>query len=177
MDQSNNTAEIIRLISSSQGVLLGYILTLYPDRVGAHDILQETNVVLWEKLGQFQIGTNFKAWAFRIAYLQTLACLKKRKREQWIGFSTSLVDQLAVESDSILEDFEVRQVALRECLKKIPDGDALILQSHYVERVPLVTLGERLKRSVGALKQVLLRLRRSLRACIVRRMQGGFDGV
>ena len=177
MDQTNNTSEIIRLISMSQGALLGYILTLYPDRVLAHDILQETNVVLWEKLEQFQIGTNFKAWAFRIAYLQTLAFLKKRKREQWIGFSSSLVAQLAIESSSVLEDFESRQTALRECLKKIPDGDALILRAHYLEQVPLAKLGAQLQRTAGALKQVLFRLRRSLRECVERRVQRGFDGV
>ena len=78
-----NAAEHVRLITEYQPALYAYILTLHPDRVNAQDILQETNLVLWQKAGELRGGTNFKAWAFRIAYFQTLAQLKRRKRGAW----------------------------------------------------------------------------------------------
>lgn len=84
----DSPADTIRQISQHQAALLAYILTLYPDRSEAHDILQETNVVLWQKVGEFQVGTNFKAWAFRIAYLQTLAHLKRIKRGPLLELTT-----------------------------------------------------------------------------------------
>ena len=34
----------------------------------ADDLLQETSLVLWEKFGQFRSGTDFYAWACKIAY-------------------------------------------------------------------------------------------------------------
>ena len=174
---SNDTAETIRLISSAQGALLGYILSLCADRSTAQDILQETNVVLWRKVEQFQTGTNFKAWAFRIAYLQMLAHQKREKRECRIGFSTDLVEKLAVAAEPAFSDFEMRQAALRKCLEKLNRDDSAILQARYEERVPVEVIGASLHRSGGAIKRVLLRLRRTLKCCIERRVDGGLDGV
>mgnify|MGYP000113776971 CR=1 FL=1 len=34
-----------------------------PGMDGVDDVLQETNVVLWEKRATFEPGTNFRAWA------------------------------------------------------------------------------------------------------------------
>jgi RNA polymerase sigma-70 factor (ECF subfamily) len=134
----------------------------------AQDILQETNLVLWQKAGQFEPGTNFKAWAFRIAYLQTLAQWKRQKREGWLDFDDELLDQLAHESEVELEDFQERHRALKRCLEKLPVPDYEIVRAHYEGRMGLRVLGEQMGRTRGALKQVLLRIRRTLRACIER---------
>ena len=162
----NSPADTIRQISLHQASLLAYILTLHPDRCEAQDILQETNVVLWQKIGKFRPGTNFKAWAFRIAYLQTLAHFKRTKRSHWLGFSSELLETLADEAEPLLTDIELRQRALRHCVEKLPEKDREIVRAHYESEQPLAEVSTQLGRSVGALKQVLFRVRRSLRACI-----------
>lgn len=169
----NSPAETIRQISLHQASLLAYILTLHPDRSEAQDILQETNVVLWEKIGEFRQGTNFKAWAFRIAYLQTLAHFKRVKRNNWLGFSTELVETLADEAESTLADFERRQSALRICIEKLPEKDREIVRAHYESGQPLAEVSNQIGRSVGALKQVLFRVRRALRTCVESRLAEG----
>ena len=176
MDQ-NSPAEAIRQISLHQASLLAYILALRPDRSEAQDILQETNVVLWQKIGEFQSGTNFKAWAFRIAYLQTLAHFKRTKRSHWLGFSTELIETIADEAGPLLTDFEQRQRALRHCVEKLPEQDRDIVRAHYESGQPLAELGARLGRSAGALKQVLFRVRRTLRACIETQLAKGAADV
>ena len=176
MDQ-NSPAETIRQISLHQAVLLAYILTLHPDRSEAQDILQETNVVLWQKIGEFQPGTNFKAWAFRIAYLQTLAHFKRVKRGHWLGFSSELLETLADEAEPLLNDFEQRQRALRKCVEKLPEKDRDIVRAHYESEQPLAEISAQLGRSVGALKQVLFRVRRTLRACIKTQLAEGTGHV
>jgi RNA polymerase sigma-70 factor (ECF subfamily) len=70
-------SEFVLLITSHQAAIYAYVLTLLPDRVAAQDILQETNLVLCRKRDEFEPGTNFKAWAFSIAYWQTMAHLKR----------------------------------------------------------------------------------------------------
>ena len=162
----HSPTDTIRQISQHQAALLAYILTLHPDRSEAQDILQETNVVLWQKVGEFQAGTNFKAWAFRIAYLQTLAHLKRLKRGNWLGFSSELVETLAKEAEPKLAVFEKRHAALRSCLGKLPPKDREIIRAHYESGLPLADISSRIGRSVGALKQVLFRVRRTLRLCI-----------
>jgi RNA polymerase sigma-70 factor (ECF subfamily) len=55
------------LITSSQQRLYAYIRSLLDNSASAWDVLQETNVVLWKKQAEFQMGTNFDAWAFTVA--------------------------------------------------------------------------------------------------------------
>ena len=169
----NSPADTIRQISLHQGSLLAYILTLHPDRSEAQDILQETNVVLWQKIGEFRPGTNFRAWAFRVAYLQTLAHFKRVQRGHWLGFSSELVETLADEAAPLLDDFEQRQHALRKCIEKLTEQDRDIVRAHYESEQPLAEISAQLGRSVGALKQVLFRVRRALRACIETRLAEG----
>jgi len=176
-NDQDSPAETIRQISQHQAALLAYILTLHPDRSEAQDILQETNVVLWQKVGAFQTGTNFKAWAFRIAYLQTLGHLKRIRRGNWLGFSSELVETLANEAEPVLADFEQRHAALRNCLEKLPDRDREIVHAHYEGGQPLATVSARIGRSVGALKQVLFRVRRTLRVCVEARLAEGKANV
>ncbi|MGZ0174590.1 MAG: sigma-70 family RNA polymerase sigma factor [Planctomycetales bacterium] len=173
----NSPADTIRQISLHQASLLAYILALHPDRSEAQDILQETNVVLWQKIGEFRPGTNFRAWAFRIAYLQTLAHFKRTKRSHWLGFSTELIETLADEAEPLLTDLEQRQRALRHCVEKLPAQDRDIVRAHYESEQPLAELSARLGRSVGALKQVLFRVRRTLRACIEIQLTEGAGDV
>ena len=163
-------ADSIRQISLHQASLLAYILTLHPDRSEAQDILQETNIVLWQKIGEFRPGTSFKAWAFRVAYLQTLAHFKRTKRTHWLGFSSELMETHADEAEPLLADFEHRHRALRTCIEKLADRDRDIVRAHYEGDQPLSELSVQLGRSVGAIKQVLLRIRRTLRSCIELRL-------
>jgi len=173
----HSPADTIRQISQHQAALLAYILTLHPDRSEAQDILQETNVVLWQKLGEFREGTNFKAWAFRIAYLQTLAHFKRARRGNWLGFSSELVETLASEAEPLLTEFEHRHTALRGCLEKLPEKDSEIVRAHYENERPLADVSTEVGRSVGALKQVLFRVRRTLRACIELQLAEGTANV
>ncbi len=159
---------MIRLISSHQGMLYAYILTMHPNRVAAQDILQETNLSIWKKAATFQLGTNFKAWAFKVAYFQTLAHLQREKRRGWEAFDEELAALIHEESASYLDHFETRHLALKDCLAKIPSSDIQILRLFYEQNFGLEKIGGLLGRSVGALKQVLLRLRRTLRTCIER---------
>ena len=160
--------DTIRQISQHQAALLAYILTLHPDRNEAQDILQETNVVLWQKVGEFREGTNFKAWAFRIAYLQTLAHFKRTTRGNWLGFSSELMETLSKEAEPLLSELPERHVALRHCLSKLPDNDREIVRAHYEEERPLADVSAAVGRSVGALKQALFRVRRTLKICVDR---------
>jgi RNA polymerase sigma-70 factor, ECF subfamily len=169
------TNDALRLITSHQSALLAYILTLHRNLADAQDILQETNLVLWQKFCCFEQGTNFKAWAFRIAYLQTMAYFKRNHRGSWLGFSPELVDVLAKEAEPLLCDFEQRQQALRRCIERLPPSDRDILQAHYEGGRALAEIGANLGRTVGALKQVLLRIRRSLKSCIEGQLKMGED--
>ena len=165
-------SEFVLLITRHQAAIYAYILTIHPDRVAAQDILQETNLVLCRKLADFEPGTNFKAWAFRVAYWQTMAHLKRVKRSGLVTLEPDVLDLVASEAGEQLADFEDRHFALKSCLQKLPAGDASILSAHYQRGESLAEISGKLGRSREALKQVLLRIRRTLRTCIERQLAG-----
>ncbi len=170
--KSLSESEFVLLITRHQTAIYAYILTIHPDRVAAQDILQEANIVLCRKVAEFEPGTNFKAWAFRIAYWQTMAHLKRVKRSGLIALEPDVLDLVALESEEMLADFEDRNTALKSCLQKLAVGDASILLAHYQRGESLAEISGRLGRTREALKQVLLRIRKSLRTCIERQLTG-----
>ncbi len=60
--------------------MYAYSLTLVPHRPDAEDIFQNVGVTLWEKFDEFEEGTNFGAWACRIAWFKVLDFQQKRQR-------------------------------------------------------------------------------------------------
>lgn len=172
-DRPVTDPEFVLLITGHQAAIYAYILTIHPDRVAAQDILQETNLVICRKGGEFERGTHFKAWAFKIAYWQTMAYLKRVKRAGLVGLEPDVLELVAQEAEAAMTDFDERNLALKSCLQKLPAGDASILLAHYQGGESLATISGRLGRSRDALKQVLLRIRRVLRTCIERQLAGG----
>ena len=90
-------AEFVRLLTKHQPDIYLYLrsLTLAPEEVS--DILQDTNLVLWENRGQFQMGTNFRAWAFQIVRYKLLQKQVQRRRGG-VCFSEALMDELALQA-------------------------------------------------------------------------------
>ena len=158
------------MVSRHQSEIYAYILTIMPDRFAAQDVLQETVLLMWKKLNDFEKGTNFAAWAHRVAYWQTRAYLKKVKRAGLTAFDPEIMELLSVSAEESLNGFDERHSALRVCIERLPTGDAAILQAHYQRNEPAAVIAGRLGRSRDAIKQVLMRIRRRLRGCIERRL-------
>ena len=60
-------------------------------------------MVLWRDASRFQPGTDFRAWAYRVAYYQVLAQRRKHGRDR-LRFDESLLTILAEQLDSRVAD-------------------------------------------------------------------------
>ncbi len=163
--------EPIRMLSQLQPALYAYILSLHPNRVDAEDILQETNVTVWKKLGEYEPGTNFRAWAFKIAYYQTLAERKRlSRRPSFFELDEQLLSLLSEEAEVRLSQYDEKANALKHCLVQLRPEDTRLLKRHYADGSPIKSIAEELGRSAVALRGSLLRIRRALKACIEKRL-------
>jgi RNA polymerase sigma-70 factor (ECF subfamily) len=52
-------------------------MTLVFSHQDAEEVFQNTSVVLWNKFGEFQPGSNFFAWASQVAYYEVLNYMRQ----------------------------------------------------------------------------------------------------
>src|SRR5687767_4489319 len=121
---------LVTLMTQFQGRLYAYILSLLGDVDASNDVLQETNVVLWRESGQYEPGTNFKAWSFRIAHFQCMAYRQKRLRDK-VLFNDDVVASLAIEAKRLDDRYDERAAALERCLEQIHPRSREALRLRY----------------------------------------------
>lgn len=159
---------IIDQIGALQGTLRGYIGTLLGSIDDVDDVLQETNQHLWEQRTKFEHGTNFKAWAFRVAYFKTLAARRDRAREARHVFSEEFIERLAQITEQRDDERAVRLEALRGCVSKLRPQDRRLLRVRYIEGGSLSHYARSQSVSAASVHKTISRLRLSLRQCIDR---------
>ena len=91
--------EFARLFARNARRIYGFIMTLVFNHHDAEEVFQNTNVVLWNKFADFQPGSNFFAWASRIAYYEVLSLMKQQRRSR--TFSDVALELLANEASAI----------------------------------------------------------------------------
>ena len=160
--------QFIRLMTKYERMVYGYILSLVPNWADADEILQETNIRLWEEFEKFQPGTNFAAWAVRIAHFQVLTWRKRVSRSRLV-FDQRVIDALAAAPCWTDEVFESRQLALAECVSELPVRSRELLRQCYMNGSKAKEVAVELNLSPAAVYKALERIRVALHACIERR--------
>jgi RNA polymerase sigma-70 factor (ECF subfamily) len=61
-------------------------------REDAEDVVQETFLRVYEKMGQFEGKSQFSSWVTRIAINQALTCLRRRGRVKFVSVDEELGD-------------------------------------------------------------------------------------
>lgn len=163
------TAEFVGQLGRCQRRLYAFIYALVRHAADAEDILQECNLVLWRKAGEFQPGTDFMAWAGRIAQFQVLAFRKKQARARE-HFDDALLAQLADEAEQRLQQFDQRQQALLECLRQLRPEQRTLVARRYEPGGSVNEMARSSGRSSKAVSEALRRIREILMRCIERRM-------
>ncbi|QDT62873.1 sigma-70 family RNA polymerase sigma factor [Calycomorphotria hydatis] len=159
--------EFLRLVTEFQPRLYGYLLSLLADSDATQDVLQETNVVIWRKNSEFQPGTSFKAWAFRIAYLQVMAFRQKQLRDKLV-FDDGTLAKVGEDASRNDDLFSGRQLRLEDCLRKLPDNQREIITQRYLRGISVAELAVTMKRSANSISQLLFRARKNLLDCLDR---------
>ena len=166
---SNPNVDALALITRSQRALYGYIYSLVGSRDQADEILQETNLVLCRKIGEFDGRAQFTTWACRIAYFEVLAKRKRMSRERLMFLDQSLLDAVAGQAERIAEpEFELLPL-LRECMGELPARSRLMMEQRYTVGGTVQTLSASLGRSSGSIRVALHRIRMTLLECIQRK--------
>lgn len=159
------TENFVQLLTTHQSKLYAYIRSLLPDTQAVQDVLQETNLVLWRRSEEFEPGSNFVAWACKVAYFQVLAYYRDNKRDSMV-FNVELVSMLAKQNEEKLAGSKDMQRVLSRCLAKLPEQSRRLIQQRYAAGGSVQAIAEEQGRSVGAVSQMLYRIRQLLQECV-----------
>lgn len=174
MDESGQispSADFLAKVTRAQRPLYGFIVTLAGGLFDADDILQETNLVLWRKAGEYDPARDFMSWALRIAQLQTMAHLKKRRRRP--VFDTELLERIADEAAADREQADVRRIALAACLQKLSAKHRHLVARRYEPGASVIAMAAEIGSQPKAVSEMLRRIRHALLECIERSLGEG----
>ena len=162
--------EFTELFAKAQRKLYVFIVAMIGDTADAYDVLQDTNLALWQNFHRFDSGTNFFAWAREIARYRVL------RHWQVVGvrprnFDTDVLYQMAsIAADESESQHDHRLDALRHCLDELPANQRQIVEARYSPAGSLRSLSELIGKSENSLSQSLRRIRAALAKCVERRL-------
>ena len=159
-------AAFVSQITRHQTMLRSYIISLMPGVDGVDDVLQQTNLVIWEKRDKFHEGSNFQAWACTIARYEVKSHRRRMLRFGGLMLSEDLADTLAQHSELPPGEVDERHEALARCLNRLRESERELINHRYFTKGTLEDLAVRCDRPVESLRVTLFRIRAALRKCI-----------
>lgn len=166
------TGEYVQLLTGAQSRLYAYICCLVGESADARDVLQETNLALWDKAGEYDPDRPFLPWAYRVAYLQVMAYRKTRSRSRLV-FDEELIGELAELAAVRATDLDRRLEALGDCIDKLPGPRREMIDRRYRDGDSVDEIAERLSKGSNVVAASLYRIRKVLMECIESRLAAG----
>lgn len=170
-DSDPNPEKYLELLNENGKALAAYVHTLVADRADAEDILQACRITMWKKFGDFEIGTNFQAWARKIALHQILNYRRSEKRKPVYASDPEFIESIADEIDRESDSLSARSEALRICLRRLPENQRRTVLLRYYEDCDIEEIARKTKRTDGAVYKLLSRIRGALNDCINQQLQ------
>jgi RNA polymerase sigma-70 factor (ECF subfamily) len=161
----------VSALTLHQPALRGYCLASLGHGEEAKEALQRTNIVLWQKCGDWDPTTKFLRWATAVARYEVLGVIRDRGRERSrLMFDSDVVEQMVDHAANVPDVGSERETALESCLEKVSSNNRAILTAFYCDGHSIKEISKSENRGISAVKILLMRVRRSLRQCIETQM-------
>jgi RNA polymerase sigma-70 factor, ECF subfamily len=158
--------------------LYNFARWLTQDTAEAEDLVQETYAKALRGFGSFQLGTNFRAWMYRIlrnSFLSSRAGLKVNvplDAEEQEGI---LQTETATPESLLLA--QANREMVQQALSELPVHFREILLLCEVEEMSYQEIAETLAIPTGTVMSRLFRARKALRGLLQNRLEGGRHGL
>ena len=125
-----NPEYFLYLLTPVQGRIYAFILSRWPNKSDADDIMQETISILWQKFDTYEPGTEFLAWAFTVTKYVISGFRRKRKNNP-IQFSHETLEAIKEQAGDQMQGYESQLETLQDCVKKLPAKEINLLKFKY----------------------------------------------
>ena len=177
-DQRLSTTTFEELAMPLFDQLYNFARWLTQDTAEAEDLVQETYTKALRGFSSFQIGTNFRAWMYRIlrnsflssrSGLKTTVAIDDEDKEMILVEPGPTPESLAIEQSN-------REV-VQQALGELPVHFREILLLCEVEEMSYQEIAQALSIPVGTVMSRLSRARKTLRTLLQQKFAGGPHGV
>jgi RNA polymerase sigma factor (sigma-70 family) len=161
---AGDTAAFAALVNRHKDLVFTISLKILQNREDAEEVAQDVFVKAFQKLASFRRDSRFSTWLYRIAYNESISKTRGRKVNE-----VELVDEI---SESVTEDdiedgvlglsHEEQRKAIDLVLKKLPDGDQLLVSLFYHQGMPVLDIAEITGMTESNVKVRLHRLRKKI---------------
>lgn len=169
MMKSDQTETFSRLLVANHHRLYGFVYTLVQDHNVVDDLLQEATTVLWRKFEQYEMGTDFGAWAMKVARLTVFEWRRKQARLP-LPMGDELLEAISERAIEANSENEAKLGALDDCVQQLQERDQALLTDRYSQDLAVSDIAKRSSRTRAAVYKVLTRIHRDLLKCIERKL-------
>ena len=157
--------EYVSLLMENQRRPLRLICAFSGNSEHAQDVLQETNLVLWEKAGDYDASRPFRPWAFRFAHNQVLAFRQKMQRDRLV-FDEQMLVNIRDHTTRVTERLDDQIKSLDACVGKLSPRQQELIRRRYRDGQKLKEIAVATRQPANALAAMLFRSRQAIMRCM-----------
>ena len=162
------------LVREHEAKLRAYLTTMVRDPGALDDLVQESFLVAWRRLEDYDHKLPFGPWVRGIGRRLSLAHHRRQRSARLAFVGDEIVehiDALFAKLDHAPGDSLDEQLSsLRICLDKLPEHQRNVLRLHYSQELDCSHIAKQTGRSREAVKKLLQRSRAWLGNCIEQRL-------
>ena len=160
------------LVRENADSLTAFLRAAVEDQAAADDLFQDTMVIAWQKIGQYDRARPFGAWLRGIAKRLVLAHCRKAVREVTLADErvVDYLDQRMAQVDRQPGDTLGEKIAaLKDCIERLAPLYREPIELHYRQHRTTEWIAEHLATTKDAVQKQLQRARVQLAECLERK--------
>ena len=163
------------LIHRYKEKMIRYARKFLSDHEDINDIIQEIFIKAYTNIQSFDTKRKFSSWLYRIAHNKLVNTLKKRKKNTLPLFELDTFLPHSLRDDSLSQNIDRQDIQemINKCLDRLKPKYREPIILYYLEnlsykeiaevmRIPISTVGIRIKRAKEIMKSIFKKLRYSL---------------
>lgn len=161
---------LLKHFIEEDSVVRAYVRAVTRGHRETDDVIQDVWRVACMKISEYDPDRPFRSWVMGITRLQLLKWRQNLARSREV-LAPDVIDLLADTAETHCEELDMRSHYLRDCLKLMPSHSRVVMQMKYFRDMKIEEIARGVKKTAAAVEMILVRSRRSLRACIEGKLQ------
>ncbi len=169
--------QFTKLVVAHQRRLYGFIYTLVNHHPSTEDLLQEVTSLLWTKFDSFELGTDFGAWAMKVARFKVLEWRRAQSKAA-LPIGDELLLELAQKAEQAQQDAGLgRLEALEGCVASLPEKDQHLIQQRYTEHIAVSRIADQMGKKRDTIYKALAKIHGTLQRCVESKLREQYSDL